>query len=75
MTSIRQGRHETQESWYRRSKSKCDTLEVAKLGYFDIEHVTGYVNCNATVAEIVSAKEELEVVYSLQISNHQRHNG
>ena len=71
-----QGRNESEDTWYRRFKAECDTLEVADLGYvFYNKSASGHdgANANPSANDIAAEIEACKAMFFLQFSNMQRY--
>jgi len=71
-----QGRNESEDTWYRRFKAECDTLELADLGYvFYNKSASGHKGANAIPSEndIAAEIEAYKAMFFLQFSNMQRY--
>ena len=69
-------RHESEEAWYRRFQTECDTFEVAGLGYFFRNaSVAGHndANLNPTGNDIATKSEKCKAIFFLKKSNMQRY--
>eukprot|EP00591_Stephanopyxis_turris_P014741 CAMPEP_0195535818 /NCGR_PEP_ID=MMETSP0794_2-20130614/44994_1 /TAXON_ID=515487 /ORGANISM="Stephanopyxis turris, Strain CCMP 815" /LENGTH=341 /DNA_ID=CAMNT_0040669067 /DNA_START=481 /DNA_END=1503 /DNA_ORIENTATION=+ len=76
MNDVRQGRNESEDSWYKRFKAECNTLESANLSYiFYNRHTAGHAvaNVNPMANEIAEETEKCRAMFFLQFSNMQRY--
>ena len=76
MNKVTQGRHESEEAWYRLFKAECDTLEVAGLGYFfHNAAAAGHddANLNPPGNDIATEMEKCRAILFLKKSNIQHY--